>query len=90
MVPPINKALFPAKPVMSGSYGKGSGGGGSSAGGGSSSSSAYQGAFHDRQRRADYNSWRRSGDWAALDVTAMVLWMDECADSDLDDNLCPY
>jgi hypothetical protein len=78
---------------MSGPYGKGSGGGGGGSpanSGGSSGSSGYQGAFHDRQRRADYNSWRRSGDWAALDVTAMVLWMDECADPDLDDNLCLY
>jgi hypothetical protein len=86
---PINKGPFPAKPPISvGSYGKGPSGASSFAG--SSAPSGYQGAFHDRQRRADYNAWRRSGDWAALDVTAIVLWMAECAEPDIDDNLFAY
>jgi hypothetical protein len=91
VVPPIDIGPFPvSKPIIGGSYGKGSSGGSSAAGSGSSSS--HQGALNDRRRRADYNSWRRNGDWAALDVTAMVLWIDECVDpdSDPDDNLCPY
>jgi hypothetical protein len=67
---PINKGPFPAKPVIGGWSGKGSSGGGSG-------SSGYTGAFNNRQRRADYNAWRRSGDCFALDVPNIVLWMDE-------------
>jgi hypothetical protein len=66
---PIDKGPFPATPAIGGWSGKGPSGG--------SGSSGYQGAFNDRQRRADYNAWRRSGDCFALDVPNIVLWMDE-------------
>jgi hypothetical protein len=70
---PIYKGPFSATPLTTGFSGKGSPGGGS----GSSGSSGYKGAFNNRQRRADYNAWRRSGDCFALDVPNIVLWMDE-------------
>jgi hypothetical protein len=65
--------------VSGGYYGKGSSVGGSGSSGGSSGSvsSGYKGAFNDRQRRADYNSWRRGGNCFVLDVPNIVLWMDE-------------
>jgi hypothetical protein len=77
---PIHEGPFPTKIVSGGYLGKGSSGGGSGSAagsGGSSASSGYKGANNDRQRRADYNSWRRSGNCFALDVPNIVLWMDE-------------
>jgi hypothetical protein len=80
----IHEGPFPAKPI-SGSY-KGSSSGGSSAGGsGSGSRSAgFNGAFANKQRRADYNAWRRSGDWFALNTLSVLLWMDDtlCSEDD--------
>lgn len=70
MAIPIHEGPFPTKSVSGASSGKGSAGGGSG-------SSGYKGAFNDRQRRADYNALRRSGDWFALDTPIIVLWMDE-------------
>ena len=51
------------------------------------SSGYFKGANKDRQRRADYNALRRSGDWAALDVPAIVLWIDDEPDPD---DVCQY
>jgi hypothetical protein len=86
---PIHEGPFPK--TVSGVYsGKGSagggGGGGSSAGSGGSSGST-KGAFNDRQRRADYNAWRRSGDCFALDVSNIMLWDVELALQDEDECL---
>ncbi|MFZ0817748.1 MAG: hypothetical protein WAM78_19645 [Candidatus Sulfotelmatobacter sp.] len=70
----VYKGLPPAKPISGGFYGGGLFSGGSSSSG---SPSGHKGALNDRQRRADYNALRRSGDCLALDVPNIVLWMDE-------------
>jgi hypothetical protein len=90
---PVHEGPFPTKIVSGGYSGKGpsGGGSGSSAGsGGSSGPSGYKGAFKDRQRRADYNSWRRSGNCFALDVPNIVLWMDEELALQDDEDECLY
>jgi len=47
------------------------------------------GANSNRQRRADYNALRRSGDVFALGVPNIVLWMDEVLDAE-DECVPPY
>jgi hypothetical protein len=37
----------------------------------------YAGSYTDRRRRFEFRSWRRSGDWFALGVPNILLWLDE-------------
>jgi len=78
----IAHPVFNAPPKSgtgSGSSGGGPGGGSSSGGGSNGGSHPHRGVYNDRQQRADFNALRRSGDWDALEVSALILWGIEIA-----------
>ena len=74
-------------PISSGSS-SGSSGASSkgSSGGGGGNGYGHQGANNDKQRRYEYNSLKRSGDWGALNTPPWLLWVDAllCADDELE------
>lgn len=63
-----NKVTSLAHHPVSASSKNGSNGGGQS---------PYAGAYKDRQRRAEFNALRRSGDWDALEVPIFMLWLED-------------
>jgi hypothetical protein len=67
-----NKVVSLAHPPVSASSQNHSGG--ASSGGGHS---PHAGAYKDRQRRAEFNALRRSGDWEALEVPIFTLWLED-------------
>jgi hypothetical protein len=68
-----NKVVSLAHPPVS-APSKNHAGGGSS---GSVSNRPHAGAYKDRQRRADFNALKRSGDWDALEVPIFMLWLED-------------
>lgn len=73
-----NLVSFAHPPISAPSKsGNGSGSLGSGSSTGNGGYSPHAGAYKDRRRRADFNALRRSGDWDALEVPTLMLWLED-------------